>query len=214
VDGFDEDHGQSEGDDGAVILGGLLAAECDTLEAFELADGLLDPGSATVEGFREEGGPDLGAGLEGNDRADAARAGFGSVRLAVETLVADGGARPDLRAEVEQDPEVAAVARLARRQVEGDGQPAEVGLEMDLGREAAARPAEGLAVLPPFAPAAETCARAMVESSICTRWAVLLVAASASNMASNTPDWDKRQKRFQTEFQSPNSAGSARQVML
>jgi len=26
VDGFDEDHGQSEGDDGAVILSGLLAA--------------------------------------------------------------------------------------------------------------------------------------------------------------------------------------------
>jgi len=65
-----------------------------------------------------------------------------------------------------------------------------------------------------FAPAADTCARAVVESSICTRWAVVLVAASASNMASNTPDRLSRQKRFQTAFQSPNSAGSARQVML
>jgi hypothetical protein len=26
VDGFDEDHGQSEGDNGAVVLSGLLAA--------------------------------------------------------------------------------------------------------------------------------------------------------------------------------------------
>src|SRR4051794_41602844 len=59
---------------------------------------------------------------------------------------------------------------------------------MDLGRKAAARAAESLAVLPPFEPAADTCARAVVESSICTRWAVELVAASASNMASNTPD--------------------------
>ena len=81
-----------------------------------------------------------------------------------------------------------AVARLPGGQVEGDRQAAEVGLEVDLGREAAARAAESLAVLPPFAPAADTCARAVVESSIWTRWAVVLVAASASNMASNTPD--------------------------
>src|SRR4051794_17472111 len=79
---------------------------------------------------------------------------------------------------------------------------------MDLGRKAAARAAKSLAVLPPFEPAADTCARAVVESSICTRWAVELVAASASNMASNTPDRLSRQKRFQTAFQSPNSAGA------
>ena len=42
-----------------------------------------------------------------------------------------------------------AVARLPGGQVEGDRQAAEVGLEMDLGREAAARAAESLAVLPP-----------------------------------------------------------------
>ena len=71
---------------------------------------------------------------------------------------------------------------------------------MDLGREATARPAEGLAFLPPLAPAAETWARAVVESNICTRWAVWLVCARASNMASKTPDWLKRQNRFQTVF--------------
>ena len=32
----------------------------------------------------------------------------------------------------------------------------EIGLEVDLGREAATRAAEGLILLPPFAPAAET----------------------------------------------------------
>ena len=96
----------------------------------------------------------------------------------------------------------------------GQRQTREINLEVDLGREAAARASERLAILPPFAPAAETCARTMVESNICTRCAVPLSAASASKKASNTPARLRRQKRFQTEFQLPNSAGSARQVML
>lgn len=107
-----------------------------------------------------------------------------------------------------------AVASLTGGQIEGDGVACEVGLEMDLGREAAPRAAERLTDLPPLAPAAETWARAVVESNICARWAVRLVAASASNIASKTPARLSRQKRFQIEFQGPNSAGRARQVML
>ena len=98
--------------------------------------------------------------------------------------------------------------------MEGERQAVEVDLDVDLGREAAPRAAERLAMLPPLAPAAETCARTTVESNICTRWADSLVAVSASKKASNTPPWLKRQKRFQTEFQFPNSAGKALQVML
>jgi hypothetical protein len=41
-----------------------------------------------------------------------------------------------------------------------------------------------------------------------------LKEASASKKVSNTPLRLKRQKRFQMLFQEPNSAGSARQVML
>jgi hypothetical protein len=89
-----------------------------------------------------------------------------------------------------------------------------IDLEVDLGREAAARAPEGLTVLPPLAPAAETSARTTVESNICPRGAVWLVAASASKKASNTPAWLRRQKRFQTLFQLPNSTGRARQVMV
>jgi hypothetical protein len=98
--------------------------------------------------------------------------------------------------------------------VEGERQASEVGLEMDLGREAAARAAERLPLLPPLAPAAETWARTTVESNVCTRCAVRLRPASASKRASNTPARLRRQKRFQTLFQGPNSAGNARQVML
>ena len=89
----------------------------------------------------------------------------------------------------------------------------EINLEVDLGREAPARAAQRLSVLPPLAPAAETCARTTVESNIWT-WAVWLIAASASKKASNTPAWLSRQKRFQIEFQFPNACGRARQVML
>ncbi len=192
----------------------LLAAEGDAFEALELAHGLLDAGAAPVEGAREEGGRVLGRGLHGDHRTDAARPRRRAVGLAVVALVADGRTRGDVGPEVEQDGEVGAVAGLPGGQVEGDGQAAEVGLEVDLGREAAARAAERLAVLPPFAPAAETCARTMVESSICARWAVWLVAARASNMASNTPARESRQKRFQTAFQLPNSPGNARQLTL
>ena len=98
--------------------------------------------------------------------------------------------------------------------MEGERQAVEVGLDVDLGREAAARAAERLLVLPPLAPAAETWARTAVESNIWTRRAVRLRPASASKKASNTPARLKRQKRFHTLFQGPNSAGNARHVML
>jgi hypothetical protein len=82
------------------------------------------------------------------------------------------------------------------------------------GGEAAARAAERLALLPPFAPAAETWARAVVLSNSWTRCAVWLHSASSWKNASNTPERLSRQNRFHTLFHLPNSLGSARQVML
>ena len=61
-----------------------------------------------------------------------------AVGLGVIAFVADHGARRDVRADVEKHPEITAVAGLATGQVEGDRQPAEVGLEVDFGREPAA----------------------------------------------------------------------------
>ena len=63
------------------------------------------------------------------------------------------------------------IALFASGQVEGDGMAVEISLQMDFGGEAAARAAERLALLPPLAPAAETWARTMVVSNICTRCA-------------------------------------------
>lgn len=78
------------------------------------------------------------------------------VGLAGVTLVADNCSRIDVGTEAKQDREMRCVAFFASGQVEGDGMAVEIGLQMDLGGEAAARAAERLTLLPPLAPAAET----------------------------------------------------------
>jgi hypothetical protein len=80
------------------------------------------------------------------------------------------------------------VADLTARQVDSDRQAVDIRLEVDFGRNAAARASKRLISLPPFAPAAETCARTTVLSNICTRCAVWLVCAKAWKNASNAPD--------------------------
>jgi hypothetical protein len=147
-------------------------------------------------------------------KEDAAPAGGLAVRPGVVALVGNDSARPDVRADVEQGLELRAVAGLAAGQMEVERMAVEIGLQMDLAREAATRAAEGLAILPPFAPAAETWARTTVLSNICTRCALPLLSASRWKNASKVPFRLSRQNRFQTLFQLPYAAGSARQVML
>ena len=90
----------------------------------------------------------------------------------------------------------------------------EIGLEVDFGREAAARAAERLVLLPPFAPAADTWARAVVLSKNWIKCAVWLHSASIWKNASNTPERLSLQNRFHTLFHLPYSLGRARHVML
>ena len=169
VDGFDPDKGERERDEGAIVLCRLLAPECNALEAFELADRLLDASAAPVEGAREELWPVASIALEGNDRADAAGARSLTIGCAIVALVAHGRTRGDVRAKIEQNLKLRAVARLALCQVEGERQSVMIDLEVNLGRESASGATKRLSVLPPFAPAAETCARTVVESNIWTR---------------------------------------------
>ena len=49
VDGFDEDEAERQGDNGSVVLCGLLTSERNPLEALELAHGLLNAGAASLE---------------------------------------------------------------------------------------------------------------------------------------------------------------------
>src|ERR1700750_2667244 len=68
--------------------------------------------------------------------------------------------------DVEQGLEVTRVGSFAAGQVEGDDVAGGVRFCVDFRGEAAARAPERLAFLPPFAPAADTCARTMEESNI------------------------------------------------
>jgi hypothetical protein len=120
----------------------------------------------------------------------------------------------NIRADVEQRFEMRRVGSLAAGQIESDDVARRVRLGVDFRGETAARATERLRFLPPLAPAADTCARTMVESNIWIRCADELIEASASKKASNTPALLNRSKRFQTLFQLPNRSGKARQRMF
>src|SRR5215213_8988585 len=148
VDGFDDDEAKSECDEGSEVLVRFLAAERNALEALELADEVFDAGAGAVERLREESRPVLGRCLERDHRADATLPRRHAVALAVVAFVTHRSPRRDVRPEVKQDRERRAVARLTLREVDRERSPLEVNLEVDLGREAPARAAQGLIVLP------------------------------------------------------------------
>jgi hypothetical protein len=189
------------------------------LRAFLAEAGIETQGAHVVAGrpvkFVGETADDaLGEQRLRDHRGDASRAGGFAVGVAVVSLVGHGDAWADVRPDIERGLELGAVAGLARCQVEVERIAVEIGLEVDLGREAAPGTAERLMLLPPFAPAAETCARAVVLSKNWMRCAVSLHSTRAWKNASNTPDLLRRQKRFQTLFHLPYSLGNARHVML
>lgn len=166
VDGFDQDEGRRECDEGSEVSFGFLAAQCDALEAFELSDGLLDPGSASIERLGEDLWDCLRVLAERDDWHGAPITRGLSVGCAVIPFVGDRRAGPDVWSEIHQRLEMPAVGGFSAGQIEGKGEPVEVCFQMDFGSKPTARAAERLTGLPPFAPAAETCARMMVLSNI------------------------------------------------
>ena len=101
-----------------------------------------------------------------DDRGDAARPCRLAIGLAGVAFVADDGAGPNVGSDVEQGLEVTPIGGFAAGQIEGDDVAGGVRFCVDFRGETAARTSERLPVLPPFAPAADTCARTMVESNI------------------------------------------------
>src|SRR4051812_27528351 len=166
VDGFDDDEAQSECDEGSEVLVRFLAAERNALEALELADEVFDAGAGAIERLREERRAVLGRGLERDHRADAPFARCRAIAHAVVSFVAHCSPRRDVGPKVEQDRELRAVAGLTLCEVKREWASIQINLEVDLGREAPAGAAQRLILLPLLAPAAETWAGTMVESSI------------------------------------------------
>ena len=132
MDGFDQDDATGKRDDGGVVLRGFLAAQGDALEAFELADGLLDTGAGAVQRLGEETGRGPGIRAVRDDRADAAPGGGLAVGPGIVALVGNDSARPDVGADVEQGLELRAVAGLPAGQLKVEWMAVEIGLQMDL----------------------------------------------------------------------------------
>ena len=166
MDEFDQAEACGEGDDRPEVPGCLFAAEGDALEALEPSDALLDAGAGLVEGAGEEGRFVPFVGLMGNDGSDAARSRGVPIGVAGVAFVADDGAGLNVGPDIEQGFEVTPVGSFAAGQVEGDDVAGGVRFCVDFRGEAAARTSERLPLLPPFAPAADTCARTTVESNI------------------------------------------------
>ena len=156
VDGFNQHESACKTDERSVAGVGLLAAHGDAFVSLELADRLFDARPEFIQPLGEETTSLLGVLTTRNHRCDATRKRGEAIRLAVITLISHCDARADVRANVERCLELGAVAGFATSQMEVERKPVEIGLEVDLGRETATRAAEGLMLLPPFAPAAET----------------------------------------------------------
>ncbi len=82
VDGFYQDKGADEANEGSEVLRGFLAAQGDAFEALDFADGLLDAGAPLVEDPGKEGGLCEGIRAVRNGGTDAAPARAAS-RLAL-----------------------------------------------------------------------------------------------------------------------------------
>ena len=91
-----------------------------------------------------------------DDRSDAARSRGVPVGLAGVAFVADGGAGLNVGSDIEQGFEETPIEGFAAGQVEGDYNPGGVRFCVDFRGEAATRTSKRLALLPPFAPAADT----------------------------------------------------------
>ena len=152
MDGFDQDDSEDEGEERGEVDGCFLAAQRDALEALDLADGDFNARPPGVEDFRKEPRPVFDVRAVGDGGTDAAVAGGSAVGLRVVAFVGERGAGVEIRSDVQQDWEMRAVAGLAARQQESDRQALEVCFQMDFRGKAAARPPEGLILLPLLLP--------------------------------------------------------------
>jgi hypothetical protein len=209
VDEPEPEAGGDEMDEGEEALGRLVVPCGHGPELLQLVDEPLDPVAEPVQRAVERGGL-LAHRVRGDDRQDPSHQQLPPDPVGVVARVADQAA--DARRHVlEQGPERAGLVRLPGREDDGQGQAAGVAAEVQLGREPAARSAQGLTVPPPFAPAACWWARIVVPSSICSRSSAAPLPARAWNTASNTPRSRQRAKRRQTVFRLPYRSGMVRQ---
>lgn len=174
----------------------------------EVADHALDAISLAIDAAV----PSDGVGAMGARRdygADAAFMQRSTDGIGVVALVGEQMAGPRLGARG-YGLERRAVRCLAGREVEDEGDASGITETMNFTGEPAPRAAKSLFASPPFAPAAETWPRTVVESIL---WRSLSAIASASRdaTASQTPARLQRRKRWYTVIHLPYFSGTSRQ---
>ncbi len=185
-----------------VVAGGDGAVD------FEVTDHALNAVALAVDtAVPADGG--FAAGLGRNDVADTVGLELEADRIGVVALVGDQMAGPSV-GERGYGLERRAVRRFAAGKVEGERSAPGITETVNLTGEPAPRAAKSLFASPPFAPAAETWPRIVVESTL---WRALSAIAWANVEAttSQTPAWLQRRKRWYTVIHLPYFSGTSRQ---
>src|SRR3954471_15586826 len=184
---------------------GFVVARGDAAELLDLAEEVLDQMAPLVhlEIAGNVGGP---IGLWRDHGQGATLVQVSADPVAVEGLVRQQGSEIEIR---QQRSDADAVVSLPRQQDEAHEIAQRIHQSDDLGRQAAARTADGLSLSPPFAPVPCWCTRTMVPSRI-------TYSKSASSdrtvkICSKTPRLAHLRNRWKTEFHLPKDSGRSRQ---
>ena len=164
MDKFDPVFCSGEMEHSEEAVGELVVSCGDGAVDFEMTDHALDVVALAVEAL-VPADCRLAVGARRDDGADAARLEVGADGVAVIALVPEHGFGRALR-QVDQRFVGRAVRRFAAREVEGERPAAGVSETMNLTGEPAPRATKRLFASPPFAPAADTWPRTVVESML------------------------------------------------
>jgi len=142
----------------------LVITSGDGAIGLQMSDHALDAVTFAIDAFVPTDF-DFPIGFGRNARTDARVVQAGSDSVAVVTLVRDqiGGLFFGERYDIF---ECRDVVRFAGREMEGEREPFGITETMNFTGEPAPRAAKSLFASPPFAPAAETCPRTVVESML------------------------------------------------
>src|SRR5215217_7368404 len=182
-----------------VVAGG------DGPERLQPGEGVLDEVAPAVHvAVEAEGGSAVGLGRDHRGGGAIVEGRPQPVRVA--RLAAERGAEGDA---LDQRPHADGVVALAGQQDEPHQVAEGVNQGDDLGRQAAARAADGLVPGPPFAPLAFWWAVTMVPST--RAYSKSGSSDRHAKTRSKTPPLTQRRNRWKTLFQLPNPLGRSRQ---
>src|SRR5215207_7278171 len=192
--------------DGSGVAGvGFVVASGNGPELLQLGEGVLDEVAPAVH-VAVEADDGFAVDLGRDHRGGPAIVQVRPEPVHIECFVAEQGPEGDT---LNQRPHADTVVVLAGQQDETHQGAEGVDKSDDLGRQTAARAADGLVPGPPFAPLAFGWAVTMVPST--RAYSKSGSSDRHSKTRAKTPPFTQRRKRWKTRFQLPNPLGRSRQ---